>query len=135
VEGFVKILALTLPGSRTFRTPGSRSLLPLIATALAEILALLAAAAAAAAIVLLSVWAAGLEAVGVASAATWGLGFVFFGFAVDNRGAAALLQLATGAALLALAWLQFSIAPNYAIAAGLLISGWVAVGLFGRLRQ
>jgi hypothetical protein len=130
----VKILALTLPGNRAFGTPGSQSLIPLISTALAEILALLAAGAVAAAIVLLSVWAAGLEAAGAASAATWGLGFVFFGLAVDNRAPAALLQLATGAALLALAWLQFSVAPNYAIAAGLLISAWVAVSLFRRLR-
>lgn len=131
----MKILALTLPGDRAFRTPGSQSLVRLISKALDMILALLAAGGAAAAIVLLSVWAAGLEAAGAASAATWGLGFVFFGLAVDNRAAAALLQLATGAALLALAWLQFSIAPNYAIAAGLLVSSWVAVGLFGRLRQ
>ncbi len=130
----MKILALTLPGNRAFGTPGNQSLVPLIATALTEALALFAAGGAAAAIVLLSVWATGLDAQGPASATTWGAGFVFFGFAVDNRAAAALLQLATGAALLALAWLQFTVAPNYAIAAGLLVSVWVAVGLFRRLR-
>ena len=99
-----------------------------------EFLALLSAVTSAAAIVLLSVWVAGMEMTAILSASTWGVGFIFLGVAVDNREPTAFFQLATGIALLALAWLQNAVSPDFTIVSGVLVAAWVAVSLFKRLR-
>jgi len=130
----VKILSSSWQQHRELQTAGAQSLGPVILLPVREVLAFLAAGILAAAIVLLSVWVAGLDAGGVLSASTWGLGFIFLGVAVDNRRRGACLQLATGAALLLLAWLQSCVSPNFAIVSGVLLAGWAAAGLFQRLR-
>jgi len=98
------------------------------------ILAGLGAAVVTVAFVMLSVWAAGLETTGILAAATWGAGFIFFALAVDNRAQSAFLQLASGTALLFLAWLQNTVSPEFAIVSGALVAVWLAVATFRQLR-
>jgi len=97
-------------------------------------LALLSAAILAASIIVFSVWIAGMEMTDVLGAGIWGVGIIFFGLAVDGKDPKAVLQLITGVALLALAWLQANVSADYIIVSGVLVAGWAATSLFKRLR-
>lgn len=130
----MKTLTSTIQQNPELPTATGRHFVPAVAASINDILALVAAITTAAAIVLLSVWVAGQDINEILSAAIWGVGFVFLGIAVDNRDPGAFLFLVTGIALLALAWLQTSVSPDYAIVSGLLVAGWVAVSVFKRLR-
>ena len=116
------------------QSTADQKFVPAITASINEVLVLLSAFTAAAAIVLLSIWVAGLEMSNVLAASTWGVGFIFLGLAVDNRDPRASLQLASGAALLVLAWLQTNISTDYAIVSGVLVAAWVATSLFKQLR-
>jgi len=114
---------------------GSASrLAPLMTISMRAILAGLSAAVVAVAITMLSVWAAGLEITAIAAAVTWGTGFVFLGLAVDNRATGALLQVASGVALLFLAWLQNTVSPEFIIVSGVLVATWLAAIVFRHVR-
>jgi len=130
----MKTYTAPLPHSRQIQIPSGEKFFPAMAASIRVTLALLAAIATAAAVVMLSVWAAGLEMNGILGASSWGLGLVFLGLAVDNREPRALLQLVTGLALLVLAWLQAYVSPEYIIASGSLLAVWVAASLFKQLR-
>ena len=114
-------------------TTGS-SLIRVMTIPIRLILAGLGAAVVTVAFVMLSVWAAGLETTGILAAATWGAGFIFFALAVDNRARSAFLQLASGTALLVLAWLQNTVSPELAIVSGALVAAWLAFATFRQLR-
>ena len=107
---------------------------PSVAASIREILALLSAVTAATSIVLGSVWATGLEMSNVFSALVWALGFVFLGLALNNRGALAYFQFATGLVLPVLASLQNSVSPDFAMISGALLAAWVAIAIFVHLR-
>lgn len=109
-------------------------IVPVMSVSIREMLAMLSALSAATGIVLLSVWVAGMEINNIIGAATWGLSFIFFGLAVDNRKRIALWQLLTGIALLSFALLQNFVSPDFTIATGVLLAIWVAVGMFRQLR-
>ena len=129
---------------KTFTTPMQRDqkiltgagqqIIPTVVVSTREVLAALSAITAATAIILLFIWVAGMETNNIAGAATWGLAFIFLGLAVDNREPTALLQFATGVALLILAVLHSSISPDFMIASGVLIASWLAVVIFRQLR-
>lgn len=84
-------------------------------------------------VILLSVWAAGMDIHTYPGVTTWVAGFIFLGLAVDNNGRLAFYQMVTGVALLVLAQLQNSVSPTFIIVSGLVLAGWVAVVLFRRL--
>ena len=111
-----------------------RKFVPATTASINEALALLSAVAAAAAVMLSATWVAGLENRDVVSAGIWGVGIIFLGIAVDNHSPRAFLQLATGVALLVLAWLQTTTSPDFVIVSGGLVASWVAISLFKRLR-
>ena len=129
---------------KTFTTPiqenrkalaaAGQQIIPAVLVSSREILAVLSAATAATAIVLLSVWVAGMEVTDIVGATTWGLAFIFIGLAVDNREPTAILQLATGIALVVLAWLQGSISADFTIASGVLVASWLAAVIFRSVR-
>ena len=120
--------------NRAGSTTAGSNIVPVMTVSIREMLALLSALSAATGIVLLSVWVAGMEISNILGAATWGLGFVFLGLAVDNREQTARWQLVTGLALLSLAALQYTVSPDFTIASGVLLAIWVAVGMFRQLR-
>jgi len=130
----MKTLTTAIRQNRELSVTTGQSFVPAITASINEVLALLAAVTAATAIVLLSVWVAGREINEILGAGIWGVGFVFLGIAVDNRDPGAFLLLATGLALLVLAWLQTSVSSDYAIVSGVLVAAWVAFSTFKRLR-
>ena len=130
----MKTLTVPIRQDRQLQTTTGLPTFPAMNVSIREILALLSAVISAAAIVLLSVWVAGMEVTAILSASTWGIGFIFLGVAVDNRDPTAFFQLVTGVALLALAWLQNAVSPDFTIVSGVLVAAWVAVSLFKRLR-
>lgn len=130
----MKTLTAPIRQDRQVQTTTGLPTFPAMNVSIREILALLSAVISAAAIVLLSVWVAGMEVTAILSASTWGIGFIFLGVAVDNRDPTAFFQLVTGVALLALAWLQNAVSPDFTIVSGVLVAAWVAVSLFKRLR-
>ena len=130
----MKTLTTTIRQDRELSVTTGQRFVPTLAASINEVLALLAAVTAATAIVLLSVWVAGQEINEILGAGIWGVGFIFLGIAVDNRDPGAFLLLATGVALLALAWLQNAVSPDFTIVSGVLMAAWVAVSLFKRLR-
>ena len=131
----MKTLTVPIRQDRQLQTTTGLPTFPAMNVSIREILALLSAVISAAAIVLLSVWVAGMEVTAILSASTMGIGFIFLGLAVDSREPTAFfLQLATGIALLALAWLQNAVSPDFTIVSGVLVAAWVAVSLFKRLR-
>jgi hypothetical protein len=99
-----------------------------------EMLALLSALTTAIGIVLLSIWMVGMGIDNFLGAATWGLGFIFLGMAVDNRGSLALIQASTGVAMLSLACLQSGVSSDFTIASGVLLATWVAHIIYRQLR-
>ena len=96
-------------------------------------LALFSALTTATGIVLLSVWTVGMGIDNILGAATWGLGFIFLGLAVDNRGLLGLVQGSTGVTILSLACLQNMVSPDFTIATGALLASWVAVVIYRQL--
>ena len=108
--------------------------IPAVAASAHEVMALLSSAILAATIVALSVWVAGMDMTDVLGAGIWGVGFVFFGLAVDGKDPKAVFQVVTGVALLVLAWLQANVSAEFIIVSGILVAGWAATSLFSRLR-
>lgn len=119
---------------REFQAIQRQKIVPHMTVSVREVLALLSAASAAIAMVLLSVWASGLEETVILSAGTWGVSFIFMGLAVDNRESKALFLLFSGFALMALAWLQNTVSPDFVILSGVLLASWVSFGLYRLLR-
>lgn len=107
-----------------------KKVLPLLKASVRNMAASLCALLGASILIMLFVWAAGTNMGIFLGVATWGLGFVFLGVALDNRGPLALSQAMTGVALLALALSQSKISPDFVIVSGILLAAWVAVGLF-----
>lgn len=130
----MKTFSTPIQQNPSLRITTGSSLTRVITIPVRAILAGLGAAVIAVASVMLSVWAAGLETTGILAAATWGAGFIFFALAVDNRARSAFLQLASGTALLFLAWLQTTVSPEYAIVSGVLVAAWLGVATFRQLR-
>lgn len=128
--------SLTAPVHESHRYQKSivQNQIPDMVISVREILALLSAVTVATAAVMLSVWVTALSLGGIVGALTWGLAFVFFAMAVDRQPRVALLQLATGASLIALAWLQSAVSPEYTIVSGILLAAWAAVAVFKRLK-
>lgn len=120
-------------GSRSRFNPVFR-LLPDMAVSGADILAVLGAVSAASLVILLSVLAAGIEATGILGAANWGLGLVFIALALDKDSPFPVLRFLTGLAMCVLAWLQFSVSPDFIVATGVLLAAWLAAALFRHLR-
>ena len=115
----------TIPADRLFSA---------LTSSAQEILALLSATILATTIIVFSVGVAGMEMTDVLGAAIWGVGFIFFGLAVDSSDIKAALQLVTGIALLVLAWLQANVSAEFIIVSGVIVAGWAAASLFQRLR-
>ena len=113
------------------QTLAKQRLIPFMVVPIQTILAFLGALTTATAIVLLSVWMAGVEISNIIGAGTWGLGFIYLGLAVDNRKPTAIFQLATGIALLVLAWLQHTVSPDFTIVSCVLLATWVLSGFSG----
>ena len=130
----MKTLTTAIQENRKVLTTARRQIIPAVVVSGREILAVLSAVTAATAVVLLSVWVAGMEMSNISGATTWGLAFIFIGLAVDNRAPTAILQLATGVALLVLAWLQNSISADFTIASGVLVAAWLAAVIFRSVR-
>lgn len=130
----MKTLTSPLQQDRRLQTSAGQQIVPAVTASINEVLAMLSAATAVLAIVTFSVWVASLEMSDVLSAGIWGTGFIFFGLAIDNREPKAFFQLVTGVFLLALAWLQTNVSPDYAIVSGVLVAGWVAASVYKRLR-
>ena len=130
----MKTLTSPLQQDRGLQTGTGQQFVPAVTVSINEVLAMLSAATAVVAIVIFFVWVATLEMSDVLGAGIWGTGFIFFGLAVDNREPKAFLQLITGVFLLALAWLQTNVSPDFAIVSGALVAGWVATAVYKRLR-
>lgn len=130
----MKTYAAPIQPNRQLQTRAKQRLIPFMSILIQTILAFLGSLTTATAIVLLSVWAAGVEISNVIDASTWGLGFVYLGLATDNRKPTAIFQLATGIALLVLAWLQHTVSPDFTIVSGVLVATWVAIMIFRQLR-
>jgi len=120
--------------NRKIETTARAGILPTMDFSFREMLALLSALTTAIGIILLSVWMVGMGIDNILGAATWGLGFIFLGLAVDNRGPLALLQASSGVILLSLACLQNIVSPDFTIAAGVLLATWVAATIYRQLR-
>lgn len=65
-------------------------------------------------------------------ATIWTSSFVFFGLALDSQKATIGLALASGVALLSLAWLSSSVASEFIIVAAALVAAWVAAAILRR---
>ena len=110
-------------------------ILSVVGLSIPDLLALMAAVTVATSIILLTVWAAGSELNVFLGAATWGMGFILLGLAVDNHGSKALYQFTFGVGLLVLAALQNTVSADFAIVSGVLVASWVAVLMFRHLRS
>lgn len=130
----MKTFTAPIQPNRQLQTTAGAKFIPVMANSIREILALLSAVATATAIVLFSIWLSGLEFTPLLGAGIMGVGFIFFGLAIDNFSPVSLLQLGTGIALLILAWLQNTVSPDYTIVSGAIVATWVAIALFRRLR-
>jgi hypothetical protein len=84
---------------------------------------------------ILALWASYQGSPEVVAAAGFTSGFVFLGAAVDNKGKAALLQLATGVALMFLGWATFSLSTEFIIISGLLVVAWLVFLVIGASRR
>ena len=104
--------------------------IPHMAASVREIMAVLSAVTISIAIITLSVWVAGIEISNVLGASAWGIGFLFMGFALDNRGSKALAQWVTGVALLIFSLLQSSVSPDFIIVSGVVLAVWAAAAVF-----
>ena len=107
--------------------------IPSITISVRDSLVVLSAAVLVSALILLSVWVSGLGVPNIVSAASWGIAVMFLAFAIDSRPRKAVLQLLTALALVTLAWLQLTVAPEWAIASALLLAPWLAASVVKRL--
>jgi len=130
----MKTFNASIQQPRQVRIIPAGKFIPAVAASVNEIMALIGAVILAATIVALSVWIAGMEMTNVLGAGIWGVGFIFFGLAVDNSDWKGILQLVTGVALIVLAWLQAHVSTDYVIVSGILLATWVAASVFKRLR-
>lgn len=129
----MKTISVSIHQSLKDQTTATRERVPAIAASMRNIVALTYAGLTAIAIIVLSVWATGLEINLYLGACAWGAGFIFLGLAMDNQGQAALIQLITGVALLVLALLQNSVSPDFFIITGVILATRVAAIIFKRL--
>ena len=104
--------------------------IPLMAASVREIMAVFSAVTAAIAIITLFVWVAGMGISYILGASAWGVGFLFMGFALDNRGSKALVQWVTGVALIISALLQASVSSDFIIVSGVILAIWTAAAVF-----
>ena len=111
----------------------TNGLIPTMVGSLRDLLVLMSAVLMAAVIITMTVWMAGMPFNGFLAASTWGLGFTFLAMAMDSQVRLATLQFATGGLLLALAFLQTSVSPDFGIPSGILVAVWVAGALYKRL--
>lgn len=130
----MKTITAHIHDTGRFHTKSAPEQLPEMVIPICEILALLSAVTVATGVIMLSIWAAGMDISGLIGAAGWGVAIVFFALAVDSRTPVALLQGSTGVALAVLAWLQFVVSPEYTIVSGIVIAAWLAVAVFERLK-
>jgi hypothetical protein len=119
--------------SRIVLNPGyslPRQLHGALSLAARALLALVAAAA----VVVAAAWLVTLpEFAPYLQAAIWAGGFVFVALAVESDSPlAALLLLATGIAMPALAWLSSRVAVELALVAAALVAVWAAAAIFRR---
>lgn len=120
-----------------FHTQDSRIVLPSsrpLQAALGLVARVALALAAGAAVLIGAAWLASQADLAVyLQALTWAGGFVFLALAVEAESPrVALLQLATGLALPALAWLSSRVAPELAIVAAALVAAWVVAATLRR---
>jgi len=130
----MKALTVPIHQHKSSKRTLDRNILSVVSLSIPDLLALMGAVTVAASIILLTVWAAGTELNVFIGAGTWGMGFIFLGLAVDNRGSKAIYQFASGAGLLALAALHTTVSAEFAIVSGVLVATWVAVLMFRHLR-
>lgn len=122
----MKTLNTSIQPNLNIQTGASRGNVSDILASMRSIMALISAGLTAIAIITLSVWVAGMEINLYFGAIGWGLGFAFFGLAMDSHGRLAMLQSITGASLLVLAMLQNSVSPDFIIGTGTVLATWVA---------
>lgn len=108
-------------------------LIPVLASSMRNIMALMYSGLAAAVVITLSIWVAGMGISTFLGVSTWAVGFVFLAMAVDSRGPLALFQMTSGVALLVIALLQNSISPDFFLLTGVLSASWVAFAVYKRL--
>lgn len=130
----MKTITAHIQDTGRFHTKSAPQQLPEVVIPISEILALLSAVTVATGVIMLSIWAAGLDMTGIVGAVGWGVAIIFFALAMDSRTPVALLQLSTGAGLVLLAWLQLAVSPEYTIVSGIVIAAWLAVAVFERLK-
>ena len=108
--------------------------IPAIVITLRDVIAVLGALAVVVVTVLLAAWMSTIGSGNVLAGGTWGAAIVFTALAVDGRGAKALMLAMMAVVLVALAWLQLSLAAGFVVPAAALVAPWLAVGVFQRLR-
>jgi hypothetical protein len=129
----MKTFSATIQQNRRTQSFTTGKLIPVLASNMRNIMALMYAGLAAAAVMTLSIWVAGMGINTLLGVSTWAMGFVFLAVAVDNRGRLALLQMTSGVALLTISLLQNSISPDFFLLTGVLSATWVAFAVFKRL--
>ena len=130
----MRIYATPMLENEKIETTAKANIFPAMNFSVREMLALLGALTTATGIVLLSVWMVGMGIDNILGAASWGLGFIFLGLAVDNRGLLALMQVSTGVTMLSLASLQNIVSPDFTIASAVLLATWAAAVIYRQLR-
>jgi hypothetical protein len=85
-------------------------------------------------VIVITLWAISMGALGFVSATFWTGGFIFLAFAVDNDNGRGTVLAGSGLTLLALAWLSSFVAPEFGVLAGVLASAWVTVPVINRLK-
>ena len=108
--------------------------IPAITISVRDSLVVLSAAVLVSTLILLSVWVSGLDVGNTVSSAIWGIAIVFLAFAIDSHPRRAVMQSLTAFALVVLAWLQLTVAPEWVIASALLLAPWLVAGLVKRLQ-
>lgn len=116
-------------GSSSFRPH-----LPPMPVSLREILALWVSVGMATTVVLSAIALAGTAAGSLIGASTWALAIGFIASAVDADRRNGLLQALTGLLLVAFAWLQNTVSPEYTIGTGILVAAWISVAVFKWLK-
>ncbi len=94
--------------------------------ALRAVLMVLAAALPAAAVSIITILVISNGGLEYVSAAYWSAGFIFLALMIEDSGERGFLLAGSGIALMGLAWLSSSVAPEFGILAGFLVAAWVA---------
>ena len=108
--------------------------IPAMVITLRDVVAVLGALAVVVVTVLLAAWMSTIGSGNVLAGGTWGAAVVFAALAVDGRGAKALMLAMMAVVLVALAWLQVSLAAGFVVPAAALLAPWLAAEVFRRLR-